>query len=292
MTDTAQQPPLVLSPGNFLWNLLLLAMGSALSALAVNGILIPQHFVTSGIKGLALIIHRGMPEVNVGLILLLLNVPLFLLAWMAVGRRFFFYSLIGLFFLAASLLLLRVEIPLHDKLLSALLAGLLNGIGIGITLRSLGSFGGMEILSVMLLRRFSITMGNTTMAVNGVVLVLVAFLYSLEALLYSLIVIAVSARMIDLVVTGLSQRKAVFIISHKWEEISAELLKDIRHGVTLIRGEGGYSREKEYILYTVIGFQEVGQVKRLIQRIDSSAFVVVSDTQEVMNPRIGNQPHW
>ncbi|MFZ5775192.1 MAG: YitT family protein [Thermodesulfobacteriota bacterium] len=287
-----QKQPLILSPGNFLWNLLLLATGSALSALAVNGILIPQHFVTSGIKGLALIIHRGLPEINIGVVLLLLNVPLFLLAWMNVGRRFFFYSLIGVFFLTAALVLVRMEIPIRDKVLSALLAGLLNGTGIGITLRSLGSFGGMEILSVMVLRRFAIGLGPTTMAVNAVVLVLVGFLYSLEALLYSLIVIYVTSRMMDLVVTGLSQRKAVFIISSKWEEIAAELLKDIRHGVTLIRGEGGYSREQEHILYTVISFQELGQLKRLIRHIDRNAFVVVSDTQEVMDSRIGNQPHW
>jgi len=292
MIKESDQQRLILSPKNFLWNLLLITTGSMLCALAINGIMIPHHFVTGGITGLALIIHKNLPGVSVAMIFIFLNIPLFLLAWMSVGRRFFFYSVIGLLTLSASIALVQVRIPLEDRLLSALLAGIISGAGAGITLRSLGSSGGLDILSVMLLRRYSIGIGNTIMAVNAIVLTLVTFVYSLEAVLYTMIVIYVSSKMLNLVVTGLSQRKAVFIISSQWEAISAEILKDIRRGVTVIRGEGGYSKEQECILYTVISFRDLGQLKRIIQQVDPKAFVVVSDTLEVMNYRIGNQPHW
>jgi uncharacterized membrane-anchored protein YitT (DUF2179 family) len=293
MSRSPSTPRLGISVRTFFWNLLLITAGSILCALAINSILLPQHFATGGITGLALVLHRGLPTVPVAVLIFILNIPLFLLAWTNVGRRFFFFSIIGVLALAAALTLVRVPIPLlEDKILSALLAGIFLGAGAGITLRSLGSAGGMDILSVLLLRRYSIGIGSTMVAVNGLVLLLVTFFYSLEAVLHSLIVIYVSAKVINLVVTGLSQRKAVLIISRHWRQISQEILKDIRRGVTVVRGEGGFSGEQEYILYTVISFRDLGLLKRLIQRVDENAFVVVSDTLEVMNYRIGNQPHW
>ena len=98
--------------------------------------------------------------------------------------------------------------------------------------------------------------------------------------------------MINLVVTGLSKRKAVFIISAKWEEISSKILKKIGRGLTVIHGQGGYTGNEEQILYTVISLRELSKLKDVIRQTDPSAFVVVQDTLEVMGRRIGNQPHW
>lgn len=267
-------------------------LGSVLCAVAINGILMPKHFVTGGITGLCLIIHKFVPSLNFGLIYLTVNIPLFMLAWMYVGRRFFFYSILGTLSFTLAVAFVHVPVEINDMILSALLAGLIFGSGAGIVLRSSGSQGGLDILSVMLLRRFSITLGNTVLVVNLIVLSLTAVLYSLDALLYTLIVIYVSSKVTNILVTGLSQRKAVFIISARWEEICSEILKDIRRGVTIIEGKGGYSGREEHILYTVVPIMEIGQVKDLIRRIDPEAFVVISSTLEVMNTRIGNQPHW
>ena len=150
----------------------------------------------------------------------------------------------------------------------------------------------MDILSVMLLKRFSINIGTTILTVNIIVLLLVSVFYSVEAVLHTMIVVYVTSKVVNIVVTGLSQRKSVFIISSKWNAISDEILKDIRRGVTTIRGEGGYMRTKEHILYAVIAFTEIGELKRIVRKHDPAAFVVISDTLEVMNYRIGNQPHW
>ncbi len=273
-------------------NMTLIVTGSFFTAVAVNGILIPQHFATGGVAGLAIIINKLLPNLNVAAAYALFNVPLFMLAWVTVGRRFFFYSIAGMLTLSAALAVVHIPIELHDKILGALLAGILSGAGTGITLRSLGSQGGLDILSILLLKRFSIRIGSTVLITNCLVLLLVTVFYSLEAVLYTLVVIYVSAKVVNLVVTGFSQRKAVLIISPKWRQISDEILKDFNKGVTVIQGEGGYSRMEEHILYTVVTFRELGQLKSLIQRIDPDAFVVVNDTLEVMNYRIGNQPHW
>jgi uncharacterized membrane-anchored protein YitT (DUF2179 family) len=243
---------LFISPQQVLWDILLISAGNVLCASAINGILIPQHFVTGGITGISLIIHKFIPSINLAWIYVIFNVPLFVLAWMAVGRRFFFYSILGTLSLAISIAFIHPTIHLDDKMLNALLAGLILGAGTGLCLRSSGSQGGMDILSVMLLKRFSISIGNTILSVNFIVLLLISISYSIEAVLYTLSVIFVSSKVINLVVSGLSQRKTVFIISSQWEEISQEILKDIRRGVTIIKGEGGYTGNEEHILYSVI----------------------------------------
>lgn len=280
------------SPGQFILDLLLIATGSVISAIAINGILVPQRFVAGGITGLALIIHSSVPAMKVEWIYIVLNIPLFAAAWMAVGKRFFFFSLVGAVSLSLSVAFVDVHIDLDDKILNALFAGIILGAAVGVTLRSSGSQGGLDILAVMLLKRFSISLGNTILFMNAIVLVLVAVFYSIESALYTLIVIYVSSKVVNIIVTGLSQRKAVFIISRKWKEISEEILSDIRRGVTIIEGRGGYRGKQESIIYTVITFPEIGELKNLIRKIDPEAFVVISNTLEVMNYRIGNQPHW
>ena len=291
-TNTNNPQPIFITPWQISSDFLLITVGCVLCAIAINGILIPQHFATSGITGLALVIHEKIPSLNFGIIYFFINIPLFVLAWMTVGRRFFFYSLVGMAVLSLSVAFINIPISLDDKILNALWAGLISGAGIGITLKSSGSQGGIDILSVMLLKRFSIGIGSTILAVNCFVLLLVGMAYSLETVLYTLIVIYVSTKVASLVITGFSQRKAVMIISPEWQKISGEILKDIKRGVTIIKGEGGYSGKEEKILYTVITIREVGSLKRLVHGIDPDAFVVISPTQEVVNYRIGNQPHW
>lgn len=274
------------------WNLGLLCFGSLLAAVGVNGILVPHGFVSGGVTGVALVVHYLIPSSSVALIYVLANVPLFLAGWFFVSRRFFFYSIVGTLIFAAAIQWVRVPVPVQDQLLAALLAGLIMGAGSGIILKSLGSAGGTDILSVILLRRYSIRLGTTVLTFNILVLSAAALLFSLDAALYTLIYLFVSTKMVDLVVTGLSQRKAVFIISPLWKNISPRVLNEIHRGVTILRGQGGYSEREQQILYTVVTFRELASLKKIVRSEDPAAFVVVSDTTEVMGHRIGNQPHW
>lgn len=275
-----------------LWNLGLITLGSVLCAVAVNGILIPHRFVSGGVTGSALVIHYILPSVPVSWLYFLLNIPLFAIGWIFVGRRFFFYSIAGMVIFSGALQWVQVPVAVQDPILSALLAGIISGAGSGIILRSVGSAGGTDILSVILLKRFSVRVGTTVLAFNSGVLIAAAIFSSLESALYTLVYLYVSSHILNLVVTGLSQRKAIFIISPHWEEISGRILREIRRGVTIIRGQGGYSGSEEQILYTIITFRDLPRLKRMIRRVDPGAFVVVTDTLEVMGHHIGTQPHW
>jgi len=273
-------------------NIGLIMLGSAICAVAINGILVPHRFVSGGVTGLALVIHYLAPSLPISGLYLLLNLPLFALGWKFVGRRFFFYSIAGMAIFSGALQWVHLSITIHDPLPSALLAGIISGMGAGIILRSIGSAGGTDILAVTLLNRFSIRLGSTTLAFNAGVLVLAALFFPLEPVLYTLIYMYVTSHMINLVVTGLSQRKAVIIISPEWKEIARRVLEQVRRGVTILGARGAFSGQEEQVLYTVITFRELARTKRIIRQVDPGAFVVVTDTLEVMGQRIGNQPHW
>jgi len=274
------------------WNILLLFAGSILCAAAIKGVLIPKQFLAGGVTGLALLLHYFLPSFPVGLIYFILNIPLFVFGWMFVGRRFFIYSLIGVFIFSGVMFWPFPVFPINDMILSALTAGIVIGVGSGIILRSLGSAGGTDILSVILYKRFSIRPGNTVLCFNGLLLISSSLRIPFEMILYTLIYLYVSSHFMNFVVSGLSQRKSVMIISPYWKEISKEITSLLQRGVTVVRGEGGYTGHELYILYSVVTFTDLSRFKEIIRRIDPQAFVVVTDTLEVMGKRIGNQPHW
>jgi len=275
-----------------MWNLSLIIVGSIICATGINGILIPREFVSGGAAGLALVIHYLVPQLGIGVLYFLLNIPLFVLGWKFVGRRFFMWSIAGMLIFTAAIQWVHVFIPVNDKLLSALLAGIVIGTGFGIILRSVGSAGGTDILCVILLKRFSIRLGTTILAFNCLVLLAAAVLFSLENALFTMIYMYVSSHILNLVVTGLSQRKAVLIISKFREEIATGIMHEMNRGITVIPAKGGYTGEEGELIYTVVSFRELARLKRIINAIDSNAFVVITDTLEVMGHRIGNQPHW
>ena len=274
-------------------NLGLILIGSALCAVAINGILVPYGFLSGGFVGIALIIHHLVPTAHVGLLYFILNIPLFALGWKFVGHRFLLYSITGMIIFSACVEWIRLPLPtMENKILAALLAGMINGAGAGIILRSMGSAGGGDILSVIFLRRFSIRIGTTILIFNTGVLAIAALLLSLEGALYTLVFMYVTSHMVNVVVMGLSQRKVVIIISDQSETICKRMQDEIHLGVTLLQGRGGYSKKDEQVLYAVVAFKELPRLKELIRGEDPAAFVVVTETLEVMGTRMDNQPHW
>ena len=275
-----------------LWNLLLIFAGSVLCAIAIKGILVPKEFLAGGVTGLALLGHYVFPSLPIGFIYFLLNIPLFVIGWMFVGRRFFWYSLAGMIIFSAVIFWPSPVFSVEDMILNALAAGVITGLGSGIILRSLGSAGGLDILSIILFKRFSVRPGTTVMTFHAILLFIALFRLPMERVLYTLIYFFINAYFVNLVVIGLSQRKAIMIISSRWKDISRQIMEQLQRGVTFVQGEGGYSGQQLHILYSVITLTELSRFKVLVRKIDPNAFVVVTETLEVMGKRIGNQPHW
>ncbi len=275
-----------------MWNLLLITVGSVLCALAIKGILIPKQFLAGGVTGVSLLIHYLSGSLPIGLIYFILNIPLFVIGWVFVGRRFFFYSLTGMVIFSIVMLWPFPVLPLEDMILNALAAGIITGVGSGVILKSLGSAGGLDILTVILFKKYSIRPGPFVLVFNSILMLAATLRIPLEMVMYTLIYLFVSTHFMNLVIVGLSQRKSIMIISPKWKEISREIIDRLQRGVTVVRGQGGYSGSEMHILYSVITFTELSRFKEIIRKYDPEAFVVVSETLEVMGKSIGNQPHW
>ncbi|MGD2186988.1 MAG: YitT family protein [Desulfobacterales bacterium] len=152
-------------------------------------------------------------------------------------------------------------------ILSALSAGIITGVGSGIILKSLESAGGLDILTVILFKKFSIRPGNFIRAFNSILMLVAALRIPLEMVLYTLIFLFVSTHFMNIVLIGLSQRKSLMIISPQWEEISRQIMDRLQRGATVVRGQDGYTGQKMHILYSVITFTELFRFKEMIRKL-------------------------
>jgi len=277
---------------SILYNASLITLGSILCAWTINTILVPHHFLSGGLAGVALIIHYLWPQTSVGSVNFLLNIPILMVGWFYVGQRFMLYSIFGMVVFSMAVEWIPATAPIEDPMLAALLCGIVSGVGCALILKSLGSAGGIDIISVILLKQFSIKLGSTTLFANAAILMVSMVLFPMESILYTLIHVFVASRVIELVITGMNKRKAVFIVSKQWQDIQQQIFKQLNRGVTIINGCGGYTGEEANLLYTVVTFGELNRLKALVKKTDPNTFLVVSDTVEVMGHGIGNQPHW
>ncbi len=270
-------------------NLFLMTVGSIIYAAGLNAILVPHQFLSGGVIGVALIIHYLAPSLDTGLVYFILNIPLIVLGWFTVSRRFIWYTAFGMVvFSLATWLIHPTVAKIENPILAAIFGGIVCGVGCGITLRTQGSAGGLDILSIYLNRRFGWRIGTVTSSVSGLVLTVGAFCFSLEKALYSLIYVFTTGRVLDAVLTGFNQRKSVMIVSNCPEEIANQILKRLHRGVTFLNGFGGYTGKRKRVIFSIITMVELSKLKEMVFDIDPDAFVVVNDTLEVLGHKHGS----
>lgn len=270
----------------------LLALGSFICAFAVKALLIPQGFLSGGLTGAALVVYYSYPLMSIALIYLLINIPVFILGWLFVGIRFILYSLWGMLIYSAMLYFITFRFNISDQLLSAVVAGGISGIGIAIILKSYGSTGGTEIISVILCKLFSLSVGTGTVLVNVIVLAVSLLFFPIEKVLYSIVYTIVSMQATNCVFHGLNKRKAVLIISDRWQEIAKDLTYNFHVGITKLSGKGGYGGANKTILFSVVRRKDISILKKASLKKDPNAFITVMAAEDVTGLQVGNQPHW
>ena len=277
---------------DILKNVFMITGGCAVAAIALNGILIPHQFVSGGIVGISILLNSLFPFLSVSIINFILNIPIFAAGWIFVRRRFFLYSIAGILSYTIALHFLQFVIPVHDKILAAILAGIISGIGGGMILKTKGSGGGLDILSVILLKKFSIRVGSTILGFNSIVLVLAGLMFSIDSALYTLVYIFVTSKMTEVVLTGLTQRKVVFILSDKWRDISGKIRKDLSKGITVLNGSRAASGKEAHVLFTVATVRESVRIKEIVNEKDKKALIVIQETVDVAGRRMDSRPDW
>ena len=271
------------------WNLFLITIGSIIFSFGLKAIVIPQHMITGGFSGAGLLIYYYTGTLSPGIWYMALNIPVFILGWKFISRRFFFYSLYGAAMVTLVIDMIHYQIPLNDPILTVLAGGTVMGIGVGIVLRSLGSCGGNDIISIMLNQKFGVRIGTYNFLFN-----LVLFTFSFgrlgtELVLYSIAMSYITSQVMEYCIQMFNQRKMIFVISDESRQISEEILNKLQRGVTYLKGQGAYSgKDKDIILVVVHAFQ-IKRVEEIVYQIDPQAFVIVENTFNVLGRGFSNR---
>lgn len=270
------------------WRMLLvLALGCLAFSSVVNGILLPHHFFAGGLTGLGLLFYESIKEyIPFSLLYVLMNIPIFIIGFREFSLKFILTSLIGMGLYTISLELTDgLEIAINDPMLAAIFGGVLAGFSTGLYLSLGGSVGGLDIIGTVIKKRFAIPIGTVFNMVNFVVISSNAYLYDLETALFTGVFMYVFTWSMQKGQIGFSQRKSVFIISSKPEEVAENVLKKLDRGFTYLHASGGYAKEEKRVIYTVINLLELGRLKEYLFETDPDAFISVQDTGDVIGKR-------
>lgn len=272
-------------------NYLIVALGSALFAVAFDVFYAPNDVAMCGVTGLAQVINRLIPALPVGTLSFCINVPIFLLGWRMLGFHLLATSLFSTVVSSAviDLLGLFTTFPPMDPLLACLCGGAAMGLGLGMVFSQGATTGGTDIVARLLKLKFPwLPMGKLMMVPDGIVLMLAAIVFGrLEAALYGVVGTFVATRVIDKVLYGLDTSKVAYIISEKWQEIEEVLVGVQDRGMTEIPAIGTYTGENRKIQMVVFRQKDIVQIKRAVCEIDPGAFIIVCDAHEVLGQGFG-----
>ncbi|MGI5922033.1 MAG: YitT family protein [Syntrophomonadaceae bacterium] len=257
-------------------------LGAFILAVSIQAVLVPAHLLTSGVSGIAVMLHF-LTKVDVSILYVVLNIPIFIAGVKFISRRFAVYSAIGMLALTFFLEIVSSwNFHIDDVLLAAILGGVLNGLGTGINLRSKGSTGGLDIIAAIIKRFWGFNIGETSLVLNIAIIAIFLYTASIELALLSAISIYVGARVIDKVLTGPNRSISVFIISEHYEEIAEEILNNLHRGCTYLSGTGAYTGEEKHILMVTVGKIQLPKLKDIVFHVDTQAFMTISESAEVI----------
>lgn len=264
------------------WNLLLITLGSLVFAVGLKGIFIPHGMITGGFSGLGLLLLYATDAMTPGLWYLVLNIPVFILGWIFVSRRFFYYSLYGMICLTVVIELVEVNFQITDPWLAALAGGIIFGGGSGFIFRSLGSAGGNDIISIILNQRMGVRIGTYNFLFNFVLFLFSFGTLPTDLILYSMAASYIASQMIEYSMTLFNQRKMIIVISDKNREIAREINQKMRRGATFLKGQGAYTGKEKDILLTVANTFQIKRVEEIVFGQDPDAFMITENTFNVL----------
>ena len=257
-------------------------LGCVIGAAAYPTFLIPNRIAPGGLTGVATILNQlfGLP---VGTVSLLLNIPLFLIGYHAMGKIFAFRSLIATLLFSLMIDLMPLGVVSEDPLLGTLFGGVVLGIGLGLILRGGATTGGTDMIARMVHRRLPfITVGAFLFAFDFLVVVAAGLLIGGSEALYALINIFICSKVVDAVMVGFTGNKACFIVTGAWNSISRRIMEEVGRGVTHLSSRGAYSGQERPLVLTVASRQEISAIKRIVREEDEAAFMFITEAHEAL----------
>ncbi len=262
-----------------------LVAGCAIMALGFNIFLAPNDINAGGLTGLAMALHHVLGFGSIGMFMVIMNLPLFIISGYKIGKKFFIGSLIGMGLSSLFIDLFSfIPAPEIEPLIGALYGGVVCGLGLGLAFLSGASTGGSDIAVRLLKQRYqNVPIGTINICFDACVIIIAALVFrKLSVALYSGIAIFVLGLVVDAVVYHFDYSKVALIITKKHEQVVTEIDRQLDRGATYLRGEGSYSREEMLVVLTAVKRYQVSDLKRLVMEVDPSAFVIMQDAHQVL----------
>lgn len=254
--------------------ILLIMAGVTSACFGLKSFLMPNHFIDGGVTGISLLVST-LTGWNLSYLIAIINIPFVILGFRQIGKGFAFRTAIAIGALSIALVVLPFQPITHDKLLIAFFGGLFLGGGIGLAMRGGCVIDGTEVLALYISKNSILTVGNIILILNIIIFAFAAYFLNIETALYAILTYLSASSTIDFIVNGLEQYTGVTIISEHQEEIKSYIINDMKRGVTIYKGEGGYGEKKDLdIIFTVVTKLEMSKLQSAIRQIDSDAFVI------------------
>ncbi|MBE9916638.1 YitT family protein [Paenibacillus donghaensis] len=260
----------------------LIVIGSLAIALGFNLFLLPNGIAAGGVSGIS-VLFKSWFGLEPAFTQWAMNIPIFFLGLWLLGKSYGLRSLLGSVILPLFVFLTKDwPLPTDNPLLASIYGGIAVGLGVGIVYRGRGSTGGLATMAQIIQKYSGLSFSLCVVMLDGSVILLAACTLSLEKALYALVGLYVTGKVIDMVELGFSYSKVAYIISNHTERISEAILHDLDRGLTKLSAQGGYTGESRTVLMVVIGQSEATRLKTLVRSVDPDAFVIISNTHEVL----------
>ena len=265
----------------------LITLGALLVALSIVCFFDPNNLAAGGVMGISIIINHFFPILSVGILMLVMNVVLFIIAFIVIGGNFGGKSIYSAVMLSAmteviSRIFGKSLMITNDLMLASIFGTLLGGIGLAIVFNQNASTGGTDILAKILNKFFHLDMGKSLLAVDFIVTLGCAATFGANVGMFALLCVIMNGFVIDGFIDGMNVCKQIMVVSSKNNEISKFIMDELDRGCTLLEGKGAFSGKNTYILYTVLNRKEFIKLKNFIKSVDKRAFITVTDSHEVL----------
>jgi uncharacterized membrane-anchored protein YitT (DUF2179 family) len=270
-------------------DIIYLFLGVISASFALKSFLVPNHFLDGGVTGISLLLHE-VYHWNLGIVLLVLNIPFIVLAYFQIGKHFAIRSFLTILLIIVTISFVPFPEVTHDKLLVAVFGGFFMGIGIGLSMRGGGTFDGMEVLALLTFKKSSFSITEIILGMNVIIFIIATVFLKFETALYAIMTYLVASQITKYVIEGIEAYTGVTIVSGNSEEIKKALVLTMNRGITVYKGERGFMKEsfeqsaEADIIFTIVTRLEVRKLQNIVRAIDPKAFIF---TQTVREPQGG-----
>ena len=259
----------------FFRTIFFIILGDLICSFAVVKFLIPAGLLSGGLGGIGLMIEylTGLPT---GISVFILNLPMMIVGAFFLNKKFMTYAFLSTFnysFILVAMRHIPIDFKLDNNMLYAIFGGFINGLGMGILFKHGACQGGLDILATIFKTKLNVNIGSSLMAINAIIIGIASYIFSLERGLLTIVSMYVAYKMLD--------TKQIMIVTSKQREVTDRILSDLHRGVTLLHGEGAFTHKQQNVVYCIVSTRQVVTIKRILDEVDPTAFLIISEAYEV-----------